>query len=121
MHKLLYKRLLHGQKQSNKGRQKWEKACIECGLLPQKLKTPIKTRFASKVIMFEKTLEFKQTIITCYKRQKTIALQQKVVKAQTWVVTKVITSTLNHVVTTCVMNQSHGHWLLLNVLTIALH
>jgi hypothetical protein len=36
-----------------------------------------------------------------------------------WVVAKVITSTLNNVVT-CVMNQSHGHWLLLNALTIAI-
>jgi hypothetical protein len=44
-------------KKSSKGRQEWEKACIECGLLPQKCKTPIKTRFASKVIMFEETLE----------------------------------------------------------------
>jgi hypothetical protein len=34
----------------------------------------------------------------------TIDLQQKVVKAQVWVVAKVITSTLNHVVT-CVMNE----------------
>ncbi len=45
-------------KKFNKGRQEWEKACIECGSLLQKLKTPIKTRFASKVIMFEETLEF---------------------------------------------------------------
>jgi hypothetical protein len=75
-------------------------------VVASKLKTPIKTKFASKVIMFEKTLEFKQAIITCYKGQKTIVLQQKVVKAQVWVVAKVITSTLNHVVTTCVINQS---------------
>jgi hypothetical protein len=39
-----------------------EKACIECGMPLWKLKTPIKTRFASKVIMFEETLEFKQVI-----------------------------------------------------------
>jgi len=74
MHKLLYKWLLHGKYIYGEGRQEWEKACIECGLLLQKLKTPIKTRFASKVIMFEKTLEFKQAIITCYKRKKTIVL-----------------------------------------------
>jgi hypothetical protein len=74
MHKLLYKRLLHRQNKFGKCRQEWEKACIECGLLLQKLKTPIKTRFASKVIVFEETLEFKEAIITCYKRQKIIAL-----------------------------------------------
>jgi hypothetical protein len=49
--------------------------------LSQKSKTFVKTRFAFKVIMFEKTLEFQQAIITCYERQKTIALQQKVPKA----------------------------------------
>jgi hypothetical protein len=31
-------------------------------------KTPIKTRFASKVIMFKETLEFRQTILLCYGR-----------------------------------------------------
>jgi len=61
-------------KKFSRSRQEWEKVCIECGLLPQKMKTLIKTRFTSKVIMFEKTLEFKQVIITCYGRQKTIAL-----------------------------------------------
>jgi hypothetical protein len=49
-------------KKSRKGRQKWEKACIESWKWHQKLKT----MFASKVIMFEKTLEFKQTILLCY-------------------------------------------------------
>jgi hypothetical protein len=43
-------------------------------LPPWKHKTFIKTKFALKVIMFEKTLEFKQTIITSYKRKKTINL-----------------------------------------------
>jgi hypothetical protein len=31
-----------------------------------KAKTPIKTRFVNKIIMFEKTLEFKQVILLCY-------------------------------------------------------
>ncbi len=61
-------------KKSGKGRQEWEKACIECGMPPRKLKTVIKTKFASKVIMFEKTLKFKRTIITCYGRQKIVTL-----------------------------------------------
>jgi hypothetical protein len=37
-----------------------------------------------------------------------------------WDVTKVVTLTLNHMVIACVMNQSHGHWLLLDVLTTAI-
>jgi hypothetical protein len=36
------------------GLVEWEKVCVESGLPPQKLKKPIKKRFASKVIMFEK-------------------------------------------------------------------
>jgi len=39
---------------------------MDNGLQPQKLKTLVKTRFASKVIMLEETLEFKAVIILCY-------------------------------------------------------
>jgi hypothetical protein len=42
----------------------------------------MKTTFASKVIMFEETLEFKQAILLCHGRQKKLTLQQKVHKAQ---------------------------------------
>jgi hypothetical protein len=38
-------------------------------------------------------------------------------KAQVWVVVEVITSCLNPIVSTCVMNQSKGHWLFSNTLT----
>ncbi len=46
-------------KKSKKGKYKWEKFCIEFGMSPQNFKTPIKTIFTSKVIMFEETLEHK--------------------------------------------------------------
>jgi hypothetical protein len=46
----------------------------------------MKTRFVGKVIMFEKTLEFKNVIILCYGRQKSIVLQQKILKAQVWAI-----------------------------------
>jgi len=75
-------------KKFSRSRQEWKKACIECGLSLQKIKTLIKTRFASNIIMFEKTLEFKQVIITCYGRQKNIVLQQRVPKAQVWAITE---------------------------------
>jgi hypothetical protein len=39
---------------------------MDSGLRPWKLKTLIKRRFVSKVIMFEETLEFKATILLCY-------------------------------------------------------
>jgi hypothetical protein len=68
--------------------------------------------------MFTETLKFKNAIILCYDKQKSIVLQQIIPKAQVWAIDEVITSTLNHVVATCVMNKSRGHWLFLDVLTI---
>ncbi len=41
------------------------------------IKNPIKTKFSSKVIMFQKTMEFKQSIITCYGREKIVTLKKK--------------------------------------------
>ncbi len=49
-----------------KERYEWEKACVEKGLWPSTFKTLMKTRFASKVIMFENTFEFKEDIILYY-------------------------------------------------------
>jgi hypothetical protein len=53
-------------KKNGKTKEEWEKPCVESGLLPWKLKTPIKTRFASKIIMFEECFEFKEIILLCY-------------------------------------------------------
>ncbi len=61
-------------KKSRKRRQEWERACMDSGLWPRKLKTPIKTRFVSKVIVFEETLEFKAAILLCCGKQKTLSL-----------------------------------------------
>ncbi len=52
-------------KKSGKGKQEWEKACVEKGLWFQKLKTLVKTRFSSKVIMFKEVLEIKEPILLC--------------------------------------------------------
>ncbi len=46
-----------------------------------------------------------------------MALQQRMPKAQVWVVVEVVTSCLNSIVSRCVMNQSRGNWLLLDTLT----
>jgi hypothetical protein len=59
---------------SRKGKHEWERACMDSGLRPWKLKTLVKTRFVSKVIMFEEILEFKVTTLLCYGKQKTLSL-----------------------------------------------
>ncbi len=69
----------------------------------------MKTRFDIKVIMFKETIEFKNAIIICYGGQKFIILQQRIPKAQMWVIVEVIIYMLNPIVSTCVMNQSKGH------------
>jgi len=50
-----------------KGRQEWEVACWEASLSPRKLKTLVKTRFVSKVVLFQETLEYAYTITICDK------------------------------------------------------
>jgi len=44
------------------------------GLFAKKLKTFVKTRFTSKIIMFEKCFEFKKIILICYNKQKLVTL-----------------------------------------------
>jgi len=53
--------------------------------------------------MFEKTLEFKTTILLCYGKQKTLNLQQ-VLKAQVWAIVKIVTMCSNLVVFECMLN-----------------
>jgi len=53
-------------KKSNKERHQWELACVERGLRFWKLKTPMNTRFASKVTMVKEVLEFKKALLLCY-------------------------------------------------------
>jgi len=40
--------------------------------------------------MLEETLEFKQTILLCYGKKKTLTLQQIVFKAQVWTIAEII-------------------------------
>jgi hypothetical protein len=94
-------------KKSKKGRQEWEQAHFESGMWHHKLKTLLKTIFTSKVIMFEETLEFKNVIILCNGRRKSIVLQQK--KPKMWAIDEVINFTLNLVVLAHVMIRSSGH------------
>ncbi len=107
-------------KKFGKWKQEWEWACFENAMGYGKLKAFVKTKFASKVITFQETLKFKNAIIFYYSKQKSIALQQKVLKAQVWTIAEAIASTLNLVVYACVMNQTRGHQLLSRALTTSI-
>jgi len=43
-------------------------ACVDVGLSHRRLKTPMKTKFANKVILFQETLEYGDAINLCYGR-----------------------------------------------------
>jgi DNA-binding PucR family transcriptional regulator len=85
-------------KKSSKGRQEWHKTRLDVGVPPQKLKTHVKTRFASKIILFQETLEFKHVIALCYGRQQSFALQAYVPSPQVWAIAQVVVDTLKLVV-----------------------
>ncbi len=71
-----------------------------------KLKTPIKTKFANKVIMFQESLEYQNVINLYYRRQETHELQACVPNVQTWAICKIICETMFHVVKHCIVNQT---------------
>jgi hypothetical protein len=53
-------------KNFGKGRSEWKRACVDASLHHRKLKTPMKTKFTNKIILFQKTLEYKDAINLCY-------------------------------------------------------
>ncbi len=65
----------------------------------RKLKIPMKTKFASQVILFQKTLKFKHVIALCNGRQQALAL---VPSPQVWAIIRIVVDTLGHVM----LNQS---------------
>jgi hypothetical protein len=95
------------------------KACHEAGMQPIKLKTSVKTRFASKVIIFQEILEYVNVINICYTRQSS-ALQAKVPNGLTWAIARIITETLNPIVHQCLLNQRRRYELLSNALFVVL-
>ncbi len=68
-------------------------------------KTPVKTWFASKVILFKETLEYWNEISICYGWHQALHLSSRVPVGQTWVVVKTIMNILLRVVKQCVLNQ----------------
>ncbi len=93
-------------KKGVKGWWEWHTSCFYNGVPPRKLKTPIKTRFVSKVIWFQKTLEFKYTIVLCYGQQQSLPFQNHVLSPQVWAIAQVVVNTLGLVVQQCMLNQS---------------
>ncbi|KAG0573230.1 hypothetical protein KC19_VG160100 [Ceratodon purpureus] len=105
-------------KKSGVGRSEWNKACIEAGVPSRKLKTPVKTRFASKVVLFQEMLEYADAINICYRGQS-LKLQERVPSGLTWAVARTVTGTLNAIVKQCILNQTREYRLLSDALAPA--
>ncbi len=82
---VVLQKIITWTKKSGKGRLEWEKACHESSMQHRKLKTSMKTHFASKLILFQETLEFVNVINTYYTPQN-LALWARVPSGLTWAI-----------------------------------
>jgi hypothetical protein len=73
---------------------------LEVGLKGQKLKMPIKTKFISKVVLFQEKLKFSITINIFY-NQYTFKLQIQIPSYSIWTITKTIIEILSLTVQQC--------------------
>ncbi|KAG0556897.1 hypothetical protein KC19_11G087000 [Ceratodon purpureus] len=101
---------------SENRKQDWLKACVDAGLHPRKLRTPIKGRFASKVILFQEALDYQHA----FSYFMTNDILSELPGLETWTVAKAVTDALIPMVQQCVTNQSKGYWLLSDALASAL-
>jgi hypothetical protein len=75
-------------------------------------------RFASKIIIFQEALQFKVAIVFCYSQQITMRNIGRVPPPLTWHISQIIVDVLSSSISACVLNESHGHWLLFDVLNV---
>jgi hypothetical protein len=67
-HTVNLQKIIMSIKNFGKGQSEWKRACVDASLDHQKLKTPMKTKFANKIILFQETLEYRDAINMCYGR-----------------------------------------------------
>ncbi len=77
-------------------------------------------RFASKTILFQKALQLKATIILCYSQQTIVKVTGHVPPPLTWHIFQIIIDVFSSIVSACVLNQSHGHWLHSDALNVTI-
>jgi hypothetical protein len=67
-HTINLQKIIMSIKNFGKGRSEWKKARFDASLHHPKLKTPMKTKFANKILVFQETLEYRDAINMCYGR-----------------------------------------------------
>ncbi len=71
----------------------------------------MKTKFASKVIFSQETLEYACATMICYSYQS-LHLQAYVLSGPTSTIARAMIEILNPIVKQCVLNYTRGDWLL---------
>jgi hypothetical protein len=70
--------------------------------------------------MFQEVLQFCYAIILYYNKQIVVTIIGRAHPPLTWKFFQTIVQCLFPIVSTCVLNQSHGHWLISDVLHSAI-
>jgi hypothetical protein len=78
----ILQKIITWTKKNDMGQQEWHKTCSNMGVPPWKLKTLVKTKFISIVIIFQETFEFKHVIALYHGRQQSLALKGHVPSPQ---------------------------------------
>jgi len=99
-------------KKSSKGSAEWEAACIQVGMRPRKLTTPVKTRWTSQILMFRDCLKFRPAIEVCYGKND----ERRLPEEDDWLVAAAVVEVMEEIVAACVLNQGEGLWLLSDAL-----
>ncbi len=62
--------------------------------------------------MLQEALQFCYAIMFCYSKHTTMRITSQVLPPLTWHIFQIVVNCLPPIVSACVINQSHGHWLL---------
>jgi len=73
-------------------------------------------KFANKFIMFQKALQFHSTIVLYYSKQIVMRVNGWMPLSLIWHICEIVVDCFSPIVYACVLHQSHGHWLLNDVL-----
>jgi hypothetical protein len=71
-------------------------------------------QFASKIIMFQEVVQFKEVIILSYIKPNTININGKVPPFLTWHIQKIILDSFLPPMNACVLSQFNSHLLVSN-------
>jgi len=66
--------------------------------------------------MLQEALQFHYAIMFCYSKQTIVRITSRVPPPLTWHIFLIVMDCLPPIISACVINQSHGHWLLSDVL-----